>query len=50
MGEGRDVYRGLVRKAEAKRPLGRPRCIWKDNIELDIQEVGCGDMDLIWLA
>ena len=45
MGEGRGVHRVLVGKPEGKRPLGRPRCRWKDNIETDLQEVGggCGD-------
>ena len=45
MGDGRDVYRALVGKPEGKRPLGRPRCRWEDNIKIDIQEVGgsCGD-------
>jgi hypothetical protein len=32
------------------RPLGRPRCIWEDNIKIDLQEVGCGSMDWIDLA
>jgi len=45
MGEGRGVHRVLVGKPEGKRPLGRPRCRWEDNIKTDIQEVvgGCGD-------
>ena len=45
MGQGRGVYRVLVGKPEGKRPLGRPRCIWEDNIKMDFQEVrgGCGD-------
>jgi len=45
MGQGRRVYRVLVRKPEGKRPLGRPRRRWKDNIKMDVQEVGgsCGD-------
>ena len=45
MGEGRGVHRVLVGKPEGKRPLGRPRCRWKDNIKMDLQEVGgvCGD-------
>ena len=38
MGEGREVYRVLVRKPEGKRPLGRPRCRWEDNIRMDLQE------------
>ena len=37
-------------KPEGKRPLGRPRSRWEDNIKLDIQEVGCGGMDWIELA
>jgi hypothetical protein len=40
----------LVGKPERKRPLGRSRCRWKDNIKMDIQEVGCGGMDWIELA
>jgi len=45
MGEGRGVYRVLVGKPEGKRPMGRPRRRWEDNIKLDLQEVGrgCGD-------
>jgi len=45
MGQGRGVYRVLVGKPEGKRPLGRPRRSWEDNIKMDIQEVGggCGD-------
>jgi len=39
-----------VGKPEGKRPLGRHRLRWKDNIKIDIQEVGCGDMDWIVLA
>jgi len=41
-GERRGVYRVLVRKAEGKNPLGRPRFRWKDNIKRDHQEVGWG--------
>ena len=41
---------GLVGKPEGKRPLGRPRCRWEDNIKMDLQEVGCGGMDWIELA
>jgi len=44
-GERRGVYRVLVRKPEGKRPLGRPRRRWEDNIKMDIQEVECGGMD-----
>jgi hypothetical protein len=46
----RGVYRVLVGKPEVKRPLGRPRCRWVDNTEMDIQKVGCWDMDWIELA
>jgi hypothetical protein len=45
MGERRGVYRVLVRTPERKRPLGRPRRRWKDNINMDLQEVGCEVMD-----
>jgi len=50
MVEGRGVYRFLVGKPEGKRPLGRPRRRWVYNIRMDLQEVGCGYMDLIGLA
>ena len=50
MGQRRGVYRVLVGKPEGKRPLGRPRRRWKDNIKMDLQEVGCGGMDWIELA
>jgi len=50
MGERREVYRVLVGKPEGKRPLGRPRLRWEDNIKMDLQEVGCGGMDWIDLA
>jgi hypothetical protein len=50
MWEGRDVYRILVGKSEGKSPLGRPRHRWEDNINMDVQEVGCGGMDWIELA
>ena len=45
MGEGRGVHRVLVGKPEGKRPMGRPRRRWEDNIKIDLQEVGgvCGD-------
>jgi hypothetical protein len=49
MGEGRGVYRVLVGKPEGKRPLGRPRHRWEDNIKVDLQEVGCGGMEWIEL-
>jgi hypothetical protein len=50
MREGRGMYRDLVGKHEGKRPLGRPRLRWEDNIKTDLQEVGCGGMDWIELA
>jgi hypothetical protein len=42
VGEVRGVYRVLVGKPEGKRPMGRPRHRWKDNIRMDLQEVGFG--------
>jgi hypothetical protein len=45
MGEERRVYRVLVGKPEGKKPLGRPRRRWEDNIRMDLQEVGCGNMN-----
>jgi hypothetical protein len=42
MGERRGVYRVLVGKPDEKRPLGRPRRRWEDNIKMDLQEMGCG--------
>jgi len=50
MGEGRGAYRVLLGKPEGKRPLGRPRHRWEDNIKLDLQEVGCEVVDWIELA
>jgi len=50
MGEGRGVYRVLVGKRGGKRPLGRLRRRWEDNIKTDLQEVGCEIMDWIELA
>ena len=49
-GERRDIYRVLVGKSEGKRPLGRPRRRWEDNIKMDRQEVRCGCMYWIDLA
>jgi len=50
MGERRSVCRVLVGKPEEKRPLGRPRYRWKDNIKMDHQEVGWGAWTgLMWL-
>ena len=50
MGEERGVYRVLVGKPEGKRPLGRPKRIWVDNIRMDLREVGRGYMDWIGRA
>ena len=50
MGESRGLYSVLVGKPERKRPLGRPRRRWEDNIKMDLQEVGCGGMDWINLT
>jgi len=50
MGERRGVYRVLVGKPEEKRPLGRPRLRWVDNIKMDLQEVECGGIDWIEMA
>jgi hypothetical protein len=50
MGESRDLYRVLVGKPQGKRPLGRPRHRWEDNIKMDLQEVGSGVMEWIDLA
>ena len=50
MGEERGVYRVLVGKLEGKRPMGRPRRRWVDNIRTDLEKVGCGYMDWIGLA
>jgi len=50
MGERRGVYMILVGKPERKRPLGRPRRRWDDNINMGLREVGCGGVDWIDLA
>ena len=50
IGERIGVYRVLVGKPEGKRPLGRHRRRWEDNIKKDLQEVGCGGVDRIELA
>ena len=49
-GERRGIYRVLVGKPEGKKPLGRPRRKWEDNIKTNIQEMGCGVMGWIELA
>ena len=48
MGEERGTYRVLVGKPEEKKPLGRPRRRWVNNIRMDLQEVGCGYM--VWIG
>ena len=50
MEEGRDVHRVLVGRLEGRRPLGRPRHRWEDNIKMDFQEVGGGCRDWMELA
>jgi hypothetical protein len=50
MGEGRDMYRVLVGRPEGKRPLGRPRHEWEDNVKLDLREIGINGVNWIWLA
>jgi hypothetical protein len=50
MVEGRGVYRVLVGKPEGRRPLGRPRRRWEDNIRMDLREVGYGYVDWMELA
>jgi len=49
MGEESGVYSVLVGKPEGRKPLGRPGRRWVDNARMDLQEVGCGYMDWIWL-
>jgi hypothetical protein len=50
MGEEKSVYRVLLGNHKVKRPLGRPGRRWEDNLRIDLQELGCGDMDWIGLA
>jgi hypothetical protein len=50
MGEVRGAYNILVGRPEGRRPLGRPRRRWEDNIKIDLREIGFGDVDWIYLA
>ena len=50
LGERKDVHRILVGTPDGKRPLGRPRHRWEDNIKMYLQDVGCGGMDWIDVA
>jgi hypothetical protein len=50
MGEGRGVYRVLVGRSKGKRPLGRPRGRWEDNIKMDLREIGIDEANWIQLA
>jgi hypothetical protein len=50
MGEGRGVYRVLVASPEGKRPLGRPRCRWDDNIKMDPRDIGVDEANWFYLA
>jgi hypothetical protein len=49
MGEIRNTYKILIRKPEEKRPLGKPRCRWEDNIKMYTKQIGCEIMDWIQL-
>jgi hypothetical protein len=50
VGEGRHVYRVLVERPKGKRPMGRPRHRWEDNIKMDFKEIGINGANWIWLA
>jgi hypothetical protein len=50
MGEVRGAYNILVGRPEGRRPLGRPRRRWEDNIKMDLREIGFGDVDWIYWA
>jgi hypothetical protein len=49
MGERRGAYRALVGKPEGRRPVGRPRHRWVDNIKMDLRETGCGGGGIDWI-
>jgi hypothetical protein len=49
MGEKGNAYRILVGKPEGKRPIGRPRCRWVDNIKMDLREIGWDGVEWIGL-
>jgi hypothetical protein len=51
MGEKRNIYRLLVGEPEGRRPLGRPRHRWIDNIKMDLSEIGVGVVDwMVWFG
>jgi hypothetical protein len=50
IGEGRGVYRDLIGKTESKKPLGRPRRRWEDNVKMDLREIGIDGVNWIQLA
>jgi hypothetical protein len=50
MGEVRGAYNIMVARPEGRRPLGRPRRRWEDNIKMDLREIGFEDVDCIYLA
>jgi hypothetical protein len=50
MGEGRGAYRVLIGRPKGKRPLGRPRCRWEENIKMDLREIGIDGVNWIWQA
>jgi hypothetical protein len=50
MGEGRGVYRVLFGRPKGKRPLGRPKCRWEDNIKMDLREIGINGVNGVQLA
>jgi len=50
MGDRRGLFKVLMGKPEGKKPFGRPRCRWEDNIKMDLQTVGCWGMDWIVLT